>query len=361
MNLPLVEEERWKRVNRFIETILSDEESCTMIAPIHSHDNAEQAEKDRAEFLKAVQRGCQESARGPSMIEQWVLAYQQQDWLAAIYAKMNALKAKATVSHENLTRFFAPLLQAIDDLSGSMQPAPAYRTASPTAAMVFQPRRRELEPADLPVFNPLFCTSVTKEKQPTVIYGLEPQQEYMLTLHTRGDTEPPVNQSLLSSDQGTLTVNLYELAIPLTENPSEGICWLLSENGSLENGAWSSGLIWLESEKQTEDMYGIYELLGNQAAQNEVDLLLSINISIARGRYIEAYEEARRSLLFQPKEAELDHSVPLRECLWQLINQILDKMVQKLEPAGPRFRQMKKEWDAITPLQQLQEQIRGRN
>ena len=320
--------------------------------------------------MDMVQQNSQrEETHTLSLIEIWAEEQKHQNWVSAIQSRILSLKTSFHFEDYAPNQFFAPLLEAIEAVSLTLQPAPVYRAVA-AAKMIFTSRHRELEPADLPVFNPLFCTAIPAKDKPIILHGLSPKTNYSLLLRcaTRPDWKPEITVN--SSSEGSLSFDFSQILKQIHPNQSE-ITWFLMEQSDTCNGGWTSGLIWLENKNQNNGGIEIEDYcktaippadnLEDDLNNEDLQTLIEINEAIIKGYYIQAYELARQTLLFQSRKTDQDRYIPLRECLWQMIYQIFEKMLEKVEQSKDFFRQIKKEWDAITPLNKLRDQIRGRD
>ena len=360
--------DRWERVNELIGSILSDEDTQIMIAPLNTTGLPHSNEADFQLFVGEVLRNRPRREIHPlSLVECWVEEQKHLLWFSSIQERIHSLKVNFTTYTPE--QFFAPLLEAIAAVSQISQPAPAYRAIAP-AKMIFTPRRRDLEPADLPVFNPLFCTAIPTKDKPILIHGLSPKTSYTLLLRCAAKPEWKPEITVNSSVNGSLSFDFSQILKHVLPTQSEA-AWFLMEQSESHSGGWTSGLIWLESKDQQSDSFEIEdfsttpaypdETIQDEMNKEDIQTLFEINQAIVQGYYLQAYEKARQTLLFQSRKADQERYIPLRECLWHMIHQIFEKMLNKVEQSKDLFRQIKKEWDAITPLDKLRDQIRGRD
>jgi hypothetical protein len=355
----IADDDRWKKVNAFIEQILSDEDK-PMIAPLHPSHSASH-ENDIHAFLSVINRDrlYTISPNTHSLTERWIREHQQQNWVSALYTRLQALHTKCQSTQLSFNEFFAPLLGVMDSLSNTMQPAPAYRSALAEPKLVFQPRRRDLEPADLPVFNPLFCTAIQETTKPTVLHGVLPTTTYLLTLRCEQKPDWKPELTVVSSAEGTISLDFNQLLQQVGTDAAH-VIWFLIEKTNSTSGSWTSGLIWLEPKHVHDAVTKIQALYTEELTHSDTETLLTINQEIVHGRFINAYEKARQALLFQSKQANQEKYIPLRECLWQLVQHIINTMIEKLEESESLFKTSKPDWNAVSSLHQLRNQIRGR-
>lgn len=358
-NHPLfADEARWNRVNQLIDEILSAKETETMMFPLSSQNNPPVSTEDRGRFLANINRSIHESSPSPSLIEMWMAEYHKRDWLAVLSQRLQAARQALSDSREAVSTLYAPLTQALEELGQRMQPAPAYRSATAHSRLVFRPRRRDVEPADLPVFNPLFCTSIPNHDAPVVLSGLQPDHTYTMQLRSLAQPDWHIEETVRSTSTGELHFHFHAVLQTHPGTPGK-IAWVLTDGAGL--GAWTSGVLWLEGNEYTALAEEMKSILDEELYPDEIHDLLAINEKLSRGFAIHAYERARQTLLFQPPSTGSDQVIPLRECLWQFIVLSLETILPILEQAAPVIRQMKPEWDAISPLQTLREQIRGKD
>ena len=241
--------------------------------------------------------------------------------------------------------FFDPLITAIEALSQRMQPAPVMRDAAAARELVYQPCRRAIEPVDLPIFSPLFCTAIEAANGAIEISGLKPDTAYKISLWPVKDLDRGGEETLHSSPQGQVRIDITAWIQRLQDQDTAPVemVWFLAEDrpGAQTSNGWSSGLVWLESNSTLQLSQEIQSILF-QAAQEDMDesdinTLVEINLLAAREHYIKAYERARRALLHSSKQSKYESRVPFRECLWQLIHYILENIETRIETRRPRL------------------------
>jgi len=353
-------EETWKRVNELIGAIQADQEMGTLRS-IDSSDIKDSLDRCRRRLLASIERGADYSrCAAPSLVERWTLEHRRKDWLTRLSETLNAFESCGRERWEEIRAFFLPLQSVLDILTQRLVPAPAHRGASTAKERVYQPRRRAIEPADLPIFNPLFCAAIDPAEKTFSLSGLAPGAAYELTLRCVREPDRQTKQALNASPEGRLDIDLSAI---MDEKPSSqeplGYVWLLEEKTA--NGAWTSGLIWPESEKiralSNETMRRLADSLNKEQDDSSLNILYEINMLVKREYFMKAYERARQGLLFSSSLRREESALPVKEALWQFVNQIVGKILYRIERAEPVFRALKPEWNAAASLRALHSRL----
>ncbi len=340
------------RTNAFVTTDL--------VSDPHSDSRSE---RDISFFFSVVRRriGIPLSEKS-SLAERWSLERSQKNWLAKLQERLHAIHSANRESWSEIQDFFQSLQSTIEILSQRMIPAPVHRNATAPKEQIYQPRRRALEPADLPAFPSLFCTAIDPEAQPYVISGLAPGIPHHFSMICVQDNSVQYKQIITASEDGNLEIDIAGILIAL-RNQREGfseLVWFLSDE-SKEN-AWTSGLVWLESRATRKLATDTVRALMDNKVKNRpdscIDALFEINLLSTREYYMAAYEQARQGLLFLPRQYREENSVPFKESLWLFINHLVDRMLTRLEKAEPVFHQTKPNWNAVNSLRVLKNRLK---
>jgi hypothetical protein len=132
------------------------------------------------------------------------------------------------------------------------------------------------------------------------------------------------------------------------------IVWYLRKLNSQHQSDWTSGVIWLEDEstQQTEAEPVHHESSWRGSMHQEYVTLIEINLLLARGFSVKAYEKARTALIFARKHQLAPDSLYMAS-LWQFCRQAVSEMIQTLKDAEPVFMQIDPAWNAVKPLEDL--------
>ncbi|MEW6234431.1 MAG: hypothetical protein AB1656_03500 [Candidatus Omnitrophota bacterium] len=355
-------EETWKRVNELIGAIEADKEMATPCSLEAAADAKDSLDRCRFRLLASIQSGAEyRHPAAPSLVERWTLDHRRKDWLTRLSETLNAFESCSRERWEEIRSFFLPLQSVLDILAPRLVPAPAHRGVSAAKERVYQPRRRAIEPADLPVFNPLFCAAIDPAEKTFSLSGLAPHAVYELTLLCVQTPDKQTKLTLHASAEGKLDIGfsaMMEKKPAQSQEPFEYV-WLLEENSA--GGAWTSGLIWLESEKiralSNETMRRLADSLKQEPDDSSASLLYEINMLVKREYFLKAYERARQGLLFSSSLRRDESALPLKEALWQFVNQIVGKILFRIERAEPVFRALKPEWNAAASLRALHSRL----
>ncbi len=99
------------------------------------------------------------------------------------------------------------------------------------------------------------------------------------------------------------------------------------------------------------------DVAGGEHEDTDIETLIEINLFIAREFFMKAYERTRNGLLFLPKLSKFESKVPYQESLWQFIIQLIGKMLNRYEKAESVFKQIQPDWNALSSLRILRQQI----
>jgi len=288
----------------------------------------------------------------------------QNRWLDQLNTVWEQAAAQMNAPAEIVRRMAHPLTLLLNTISQNLEPAPAVRSAGAVKEMVYPVKRRGLEASGLPVFNPLFCTALDLQQPPFVLGNLLPDCQYRLTVRGVQNSEWLYETTLTTTEEGTLETGfvqiLKEYRHSISGNPS--VVWILRQLASTNAAGWTSGMIWLRDETlefngQHEDMLSRFTL--EDAINDEFKTIIEINLLLAQGYYTQAYEQARQALIFAKNTGQEPGSLYVVS-LWQFCRQILHEMKNKLSTAEPVFRLIQPDWNAVTSLQKLYEQIEER-
>ncbi len=352
----------WKLADELIESIIHDKDmEKPDAAPGINQDSM--PDQDRVSFFSAIQRDYKSvyQKNTISLVERWSAEHIQINWLAKLKNKLNTIRAANKEAWGELQAYFEALQSTVDVLSTRMIPAPVHRSAVASQQELYQPRRRAIEPADLPAFSPLFCTAIDPDAEPFVISGLAPEVEHRLTLVCVQKPSVKHEETISASSNGTVQIDLAKTMMTLQDEQGEfcEFTWFLTETSG--NDAWASGLVWLES-KATRRLANdaVRILMENDNKESEdtcIDSLFEINLLATRESYMEAYEQTRQGLLFMPRQNREENSAPFKESLWLFLNHLIDKIVDRMEKAEPVFKSIKPDWNAVNSLKTLKERL----
>lgn len=355
--------QEWKLVDELVESIESDLSVDSLETLVFPRECASIDGRDYSRFLDATRlyRGFFRSEKS-SLMERWAIERSQMNWLALLKERLRSLHSIHQRAQMEASAFFESLQTTIDILSQRMAPAPAHRNALAAKDQIYQPRRRALEPADLPAFHSLFCTAIDPDSKPFTISGLAAGRAHHFSLICVQDPSVTRDEIVHATDQGQVEISVAAALNDLQKRRGEfsEFVWFLSEEKP--DGAWTSGLVWLESKatrKLANDSLRI--LMENEEKQRPescIDALFGINLLSTREFFMEAYEEARQGLLFLPRQRREENSVPFKESLWLFINHLVDKVVARLEKAEPVFRAVKPDWNAVNSLRSFKERLK---
>lgn len=363
LHSPMPAAQEWRRIDELIESIADSAIGDSSESLANTFAEIPVSDRDRSLFHALIRRS-ENAFRSESfsLVERWTIEYQQSNWLAKLKERMQELHTTHRHIWTEVHEFFESLQSTIDILSQRMIPAPAYRNAIAVKDQIYQPRRRALEPADLPAFHSLFCTAIDPESQPFTISGLAAGVAHRFTLICVQDSSLRREEIVHVSEQGQVTIHLSSALNSLQER-REGFSefvWFLSEEK--EEGGWTSGLVWLESKATRKLANDTARILMESEEKNRadscIDALFGINLLSTREYYMEAYEEARQGLLFLPRQYREENSVPFKESLWLFISHLVDKILARLEKAEPVFLQIKPDWNAVSSLRILRERLK---
>jgi hypothetical protein len=352
----------WQLADQLIESIIHDKDMENPDAAQRINQGA-MPDQDRESFFSAIQRDYKSVYRKDalSLVERWSAEHIQINWLAKLKNKLNTVRAANKEAWGELQAYFEALQSTVDILSTRMIPAPVHRSAVASQQELYQPRRRAIEPADLPAFSPLFCTAIDPDAEPFIISGLAPEVEHRLTLVCIQKPSIKHEETIGASGNGTVQIDLAKTMITLQDNLGDfcEFTWFLTEKSG--NGAWASGMVWLES-KATRRLANeaVRMLVKKETKESEdscIDSLFEINLLATRETYMEAYEQARQGLLFMPRQQREENSVPFKESLWLFLNHLIDKIVDRMEKAEPVFQSIKPDWNAVNSLKTLKERL----
>ncbi|RJP33241.1 MAG: hypothetical protein C4527_04870 [Candidatus Omnitrophota bacterium] len=350
----------------YMQTIMNENETELSDSLFHPYEDAVDAD-DRTAFLAAINRSAipRRQEHVPSVIRRWTTEQGRRDWLARMQEYLLDLEKKSAEFGRHLQDMFRPLVTVNDILMQRLEPVPTVRDAAAAKEMIYKPRRRAIEAADLPAFNPLFCTAIDREAEATTISGLNPEERYVFSLIAVDHPDLQEHHGVQSSPHGGVVLDIAGMLDRLQKQAGTSVkfAWFLQEEddrNASERG-WISGLVWLESEqtrKMTQEAHRILaDIAGGEHEDTDIETLIEINLFIAREFYMKAYERARQGLLFQPKLSRFESKVPYQESLWQFIMQLIDKILVRLETAEAVFRAVKSEWRAVSSLRELRRHI----
>ncbi len=355
----------WDQVDRIIQSMSSPAEVDEGELWSMTFDNEAVDQRDRTAFWHAVSKDFSPSNHSThgSLIERWVQEHRRTHWLARMRERLSHLESISETWKTQVEPLFSPLENVLAVLGERMVLAPAHRSASLNKERVYQPRRRAIEPADLPGFNPLFCTAVAPNSGPISLSGLSVNTAYRFLVLDSQDRDNFYEQTQMASEEGKLQIDLPTLLAALQSKSGElrDCVWFLEENGETPQGSWTSGLVWLENESTHSKSQQAEKIIKKSAASDSIefsiDTLFDINLLTVRQYYIQAYEKARQSLLFTPKSYKEENQIPFKESLWQFIQLQINEIVHRLEQAEVAFRQIRPQWKAVESLRALQKRL----
>ncbi|HQH70548.1 MAG TPA: hypothetical protein PK360_00545 [bacterium] len=364
---PIAPESVWNQVGHLIQAVLSDRTlENPDLSPI-PEDAAAVPGGHQARFFSAVRRwaGIPRRVPVPTLVEKWTLEQRRPNWLARAWKTWNQVAAEIRDAG-NEFRVLGDSLEAIfTRMSQQLVPAPAYRDATAVREYVYKPRRRAIEPAALPVFSPLFCTSVEPDAKPYTITGLTPGQTYRFSLVSVLDNRIHQDRSLQSNTEGKLELDLanwLHLLLEKQGRPAD-FAWLLHEIKEAESPGdpWASGLVWREpgsSHQMTEEVkQALDQISGTEQKDNRIASFFDLNCLAARGAYIRAYEQARQDLLFFANRSWDDNVALYKEALWQFIHFLVTQMAERMAHAESTFLGQKPDWKALGALRTLENDL----
>lgn len=362
-NQPEFNDSFWKRVGALITSILSDKR-FDELDHTHTSDITDSVlERDREAFIRRVVVQPPVNPHN-SMVERWTIERRRKDWITKLEETLAHLKTAYHSAEKNIHTALFPLQSALETVSQRMVPVPAYRSAAAVKERTYQPRRRAIEPADLPVFNPLFCTAINRH--PIRFSGLKASSEYHIRLQSTRQPDWYKEKYVQTSSEGELSLAFFEMIEQFTspDAPNEQYIWILSEvnHDGPPNKNWISGLIWLKEKQNQPTMQSLQEQLQQTIHATEdndyTQSLFEVNFLIAEQFFMQAYDKARQLLLFTPKHIRQENMLPYRETLWQFINQIITEVKSRIEAVAPLFLQIKPEWQAVESLRLLHDKLK---
>lgn len=364
---PVAPESVWNQVGSLIKALWSDKTWDNPDLPQVPEDGMPVTGEHMARFFTALRRwtSVPRRAQESTLVEKWTIEQQQQNWLARAWKAWKQASAEIRQAGSEFRSMAVTLESIFTRVSQHLVPAPAYRDATATREYVYQPRRRAIEPADLPVFSPLFCTSVEPDAKTYTITGLPPHKTYRFCLISVQDHRIRQDFTLTSSLKGKLELDLARWILSLQEKQggSSDFAWFLQEiqEGESLGDHWASGLVWLEPESVRRQAGEIKRVLdqasGTAQDHSRLGTFLELNWTASRGAYIKAYEQARRDLLFFSHRYWDENPILYKEALWQFIHALVTQMVERLARAESTFLAQKPDWKALEALRTLENRL----
>lgn len=362
MTNPANRSETWKALQDFARALLDERPDAL---PMDLTNPNAASESDKRALLSAIHQDrnlLRHPAAHESLIESWYGQALTNGWFESLRQALQSMGASQT--EESMPAAAGAIQTVIDRLTQRLQPAPAMRGPA-TQRMELEKKPRRLHAADLPAFNPFFCTSIPKVDTPTVLQGLKANCRYRFTTLTAASENEAQQFALESGTDGTLTVD-FASAVYGDSAPGSHVktAWFLEEEEApaQDATAWISGLLWPQPEEHPG--YPVAELYPQLAANNadplvqeRLDTLMAIAKLVGQQRYIEAYETSRQTLLFSPNRHHEDEIVPFHEALWEFLVVILQQMQIELKAAEEIFIQHKSQWNASRILEQVIQEI----
>jgi len=358
------DERDWSAADDLIRAIANEAVLSNHPIPDERLESFPAESRDRQTLFSAIRGNIQPRQTGRlSLVERWDIEQSQIHWMTALNARLNAIRSVPAEIWNNVQPFFASMQETIDVLSQRMIPAPVHRGPAAVREQIYQPRRRALEPADLPALPALFCTALDPDADPLDVSGLARGVSHRLTLVCVQNPSLRHEETLPASEDGSMKLDLPH-GIASLQKQGNDFCefvWFLSEEAP--NGSWTSGLVWLESKATRKLAADAVRLLRESAEKDRsdascIDALFEINLLSTREFYTRAYEMAREGLLFMPRARRQENSAPFKESLWLFVNHLVDKILARLEKAEPVFRSIQRDWNAVASLRRLKDRLK---
>lgn len=355
--LKIASKEVWETMNQSILHIQMSDETDDTNDAVSLLSGVDAPEK-RSRFDQIIHShtGAVHLNESAPLLQQWSQTAYSHSWLKNLNAAWQSALQSMKLSTQEFQQVSIPIHLMMQELTLGLTPAPAIRDAQLLQEKVYAPKRRGIESSALPVFNPLFCTAVTSSENVITLQGLQTQAQYRLTMRGINQSDWLHETTLLSDENGSCELDIQSVLQKYQEcNPDHThIAWYLRKLNSQHQSDWTSGVIWLE-DSPTQDI----ETAGAHQDSNwrggmhqEYAELIEINLLLARGFYVKAYEQARTALIFARKHQLAPDSLYMAS-LWQFCRQAVSEMIQTLKDAEPVFMQIDPVWNAVQPLEDL--------
>lgn len=354
----IASKEEWETMNQHIHTLQSMtedmENDSILLAALPDGDMPARRKQFDAYIHNANVFIAKNNAA--SLLQQWSNPVHQHHWLKNLNAAWQMAVQSMQLTGQSFQQASIPIQLMMQELSYHLTPAPAIRDAQLLQEKVYALKRRGIEATALPVFNPLFCTAVSPTNQFVKLHGLQPQSQYRLTMRGIAHSDWLHETTLLTSEAGVCELDIETVLHNYEEcNPEHTrTAWFLRKLNSQHKSDWTSGVIWLDD----QTVSGVSAMNANQdsswrgALHQEYVTLIEINMLLARGFYVQAYEQARHALIFARKHQLAPDSLYMAS-LWQFCRQAVNEMIQTLKDAAPVFLQIDPAWNAVDSLEDL--------
>lgn len=353
----IASKEVWETMNEYIHTIQKTHESDDHSELLSTFSGIETPEK-RSQFDQIIQAnnsGHHVDNHEP-LLQKWSQVDFTHTWLKNLSAAWQTVLQSMQYTTKEFQQVSIPIHMMMQELTHGLTPAPAVRDAQLLQEKVYSPKRRGIEASALPVFNPLFCTAVDPSGATISLRGLQAQSQYRLTMRGISQSDWLHETTLLTNENGDCELEISTVLNKYQEcNPDHTqIAWYLRKLNSQHQSDWTSGVLWLEdsSTHQTDAVNVHQDSSWRSTMHQEYVTLIEINLLLARGFYVQAYEKARTALIFARKHQLAPDSLYMAS-LWQFCRQAVSEMIQTLNGAEPVFMQIDPAWNAVKPLEDL--------
>lgn len=353
----IASKEVWETMNEYIHTIQKTHESDDHSDPLSTFSGIETPEK-RSQFDQIIQtnNSSHHVDNHEPLLQKWSQVDYSHAWLKNLSSAWQTVLQSMQFTTNEFQQVSIPIHMMMQELTHGLTPAPAVRDAQLLQEKVYSPKRRGIEASALPVFNPLFCTAVEPSGATITLRGLQPQSQYRLTMRGISQSDWLHETTLLTNENGDCELEIASVLNKYQEcNPDHTqIAWYLRKLNSQHQSDWTSGVLWLEdsSTHQTDAVNVHQDSNWRSTMHQEYVMLIEINLLLARGFYVQAYEKARTALIFARKHQLAPDSLYMAS-LWQFCRQAVSEMIQTLNGACPVFLQIDPAWNAVKPLEDL--------
>lgn len=314
-----------------------------------------------ARFREAVRLPCRyrQTEGRESLVEAWLSERRRPAWMERLRAAWLEFGQRLTRTGAGAERLLEPMGELWRSLDGALQPAPAVRSAGAVREWVYPPKRRGIGGADLPVLNPLFCTAIEARPGPVSLAVDRPGAEYEFILKSADNPAASQSRIVRSSAKCVVAID-YAGALRGADAGAGGVWFLRRAGAPFENGAnWTSGLIWILENARGKEAGGPGDLLEILPGGEDTRSILEMNLLLAEGFYVRAYDLARQWLMYRRNETGRD---PVHAAaVWKTAEMALAGMADKLRRAEPAFQSVHPGWNGAESIRALLEDIRERD